>query len=61
MMSTGVVSRDGPRGARHSEELARNGMTMIVVTHETGFARQVNFFDHPQSERRAFLGKILEH
>lgn len=38
--------------------LARDGMTMICVPHEMGFARQVN----PKHQRtRAFLGEILAH
>src|SRR5262245_48655848 len=49
------------------KELAREGMTMIVVTHEMGFAREVaeeappeRFFSAPRSERtRAFLTRIL--
>ena len=58
-------------------ELARGGMTMIVVTHEMNFARRVvfmadgaiveegtpdEFFDHPQSDRaREFLDSIKGH
>mgnify|MGYP001644552564 CR=1 FL=1 len=54
------------------KELAREGMTMVVVTHEMGFAREVGdrvlfidqgpetLFEHPQEERtRLFLSKIL--
>ena len=56
-------------------DLARDGMTMVVVTHEMGFAREVVFmsegaiieegspadlFDYPQSERlQSFLAKVL--
>jgi glutamate/aspartate transport system ATP-binding protein len=48
--------------------LARDGMTMIVVTHEMGFARKVAhrvvFMDQGEIvEGRAqlFLSKILQH
>jgi len=58
-------------------ELAREGMTMMVVTHEMGFARKVadrvvfmdkgeivedDFFGKPHSDRaQQFLSKILQH
>ena len=55
------------------KELARDGMTMVVVTHEMGFAREVGsrvlfmeetepqeFFANPKSERlKSFLSKVL--
>ncbi len=56
------------------KELALEGMTMIVVSHEMGFAREVadrvifmdqgllveEFFSHPRHERtKVFLSKIL--
>ena len=57
------------------KDLAKDGMTMIIVTHEMGFASKVVFmadgiiqesgtpemlFEHPQSERLVnFLGKVL--
>ena len=40
-------------------DLAKDGMTMVVVTHEMGFA-PADLFDHPQSERlQSFLAKVL--
>ena len=44
--------------------LAADGMTMVVVTHEMGFAREVaapaDLFDHPQDPRlKDFLSKVL--
>ena len=57
------------------KELARDGMTMVVVTHEMGFAREVanrvifidegdkppqEFFENPDNPRlKAFLSKVL--
>ena len=53
------------------KELANEGMTMVVVTHEMGFAREVGsrvleqnephaFFANPREERtREFLSKVL--
>ena len=54
------------------KELANEGMTMVVVTHEMGFAREVgngklveegtpeDIFENPQSERlQDFLSKVL--
>ena len=48
-------------------DLARGGMTMVVVTHEMGFARRIvevgtpqHFFENPENERtKRFLNQIL--
>ena len=44
-------------------DLARDGMTMVVVTHEMGFARRVAhrvvFMDQGQNRRSQRTGKIL--
>jgi len=36
----GSRSRDDPRGARRHARPRKSGMTMLVVTHEMGFARE---------------------
>ena len=42
------------------KELAKSGMTMIVVTHEMGFATPEEFFNNPKSDRtKLFLSQIL--
>ncbi|MFE5614840.1 hypothetical protein [Streptomyces sp. NPDC056524] len=50
-----VVVAIGPSGSGKSTQLAREGMTMVVVTHEMGFARSA-------ANRVVFMadGRIVE-
>jgi len=47
------------------KELAKNGMTMVVVTHEMGFAREVGtrviFFDHGQIKEENSPEEFFDH
>lgn len=40
--STGLKLLDGLRVFEGARELAASGMTMIIVTHEIGFAREIS-------------------
>ena len=50
-----LIPRDDRRGSGCDAPLAHNGMTMVVVTHEMGFAREV-------ADRVIFMdeGRIVE-
>ena len=75
MMEPEVMLFDEPTSALDPEmvgevlevmkELARGGMTMVVVTHEMGFAREVGnrvlFMDHGQLLEQGTPAEIFDH
>ena len=75
MMEPDVMLFDEPTSALDPEmvgevlevmkELARDGMTMVVVTHEMGFAREVGnrvlFMDHGQLLEQGTPAEIFDH